>query len=251
MSRGIFITGTDTGVGKTIVSAVIIRSLIRNGVKVGAMKPIETGCSQTQDRRQSDNREKKAEVDLIPSDGMFLKEMAEMDDSIDLITPIRFELPLAPMVASDLEGRNIDIERIFSCYEFLSQKYEFMVVEGAGGLLVPILRRQGIYFFSDLVKDLKLPVILVARPSLGTINHTLLTIREAERRGLQICGVIINYSRHPEKSIAEKTNPYVLRELCHVPLLAEIPFIEDINIDSIDKMEIADKLRGLLNNCYL
>ena len=266
MSKGIFITGTDTGVGKTIVSAAIIRALINKGIKVGAMKPIETGC-KTQRVKGQGSKVK----DLIPSDGMFLREMAEMDDSIDLVTPIRFELPLAPMVASDIEQRSIDLERIFSAYKFLSQKYEFMVVEGAGGLLVPIKRqsqeledrqqtsniRQRTtdnrlhpksndtrhstpYYFSDLIKDLKLPLIVVARPSLGTINHTLLTIREAERCGLKVCGVIINYSRTPENSIAEKTNPDVLRELNLVPVLAEIPFNEDMSIRSFNDIKIPD-----------
>ena len=170
MSKGIFITGTDTGVGKTIVSAAIIRALIKKGIKVGAMKPMETGCAKTEDR-------------LLPSDGMFLKEMAEMNDSIDLITPIRYEHPLAPMVAAELENRPVNLDSAFRAYNTLSERYELMVVEGAGGLLVPItkLKIQSLklktYFFSDLIKDLGLPVIVVVRPTLGTINHTLLTIR--------------------------------------------------------------------------
>lgn len=229
MSKGIFITGTDTGVGKTIVSATLIRVLIKKGIKVGAMKPMETGCAKTEDR-------------LIPSDGMFLKEMAEMDDSIDLITPIRYEHPLAPMVAAELENRPVNLELAFRAYNALSEKYEFMVVEGAGGLLVPITQfkiqdsKFKTYFFSDLIKDLGLPVIVVARPTLGTINHTLLTVREAERCGLEVAGVIINYSCQPENTAAEKTNPDILRKLCPVPIIGILPYIKNITLNNIDDM---------------
>jgi len=249
MSKGIFITGTDTGIGKTIVSAAIIRALIKKGIKVGAMKPMETGCTKTEDRSLPPNVfiwGQKTDVKLLPSDGMFLKEMAEMDDTIDLIVPIRYEYPLAPMVAAKLEDRPINLDLAFRAYNILSEKYEFMVVEGAGGLLVPITKLKiqnskfKTYFFSDLIKDLKLPIIVVARPSLGTINHTLLTVREAERCGLEVAGIIINYSRPPENTAAEKTNPEVLRELCPAPVLSEIPFIEHISMKEINSVEISD-----------
>lgn len=231
MSKGIFITGTDTGVGKTIVSAAIIRALVKKGIKVGAMKPIETGCAS-----------KLRVKELIPSDGIFLKDAAGMDDSIDLIVPIRFEQPLAPMVASDLEKRPVDLNKVFSAYKKLSNKYEFMVVEGVGGLLVPIHRftasgvplHRSAYFVSDLIKDLNLPVIVVARPTLGTINHTLLTVNYALREGLDVLGVIINYHMPPAGDIAEKTNPDVLKELCPVPIIGILPYIGDITKDNIN-----------------
>lgn len=236
MSKGVFITGTDTGVGKTIVSAAIIRALIKKGIKVGAMKPAETGCTKKEVTGQG------ARVkDLIPSDGMFLKEMAEMDDPIDLVTPIRFENPLAPMVASELEKIPVEIDNVFDAYNILSKKYDFMVVEGVGGLLVPILKRQEAkgkgqkaYFVTDLIKDIELPVIVVARPTLGTINHTLLTVNCALREGLDVVGVIINYHMPPAGDIAEKTNPDVLKELCPVPVIGMLPYIKDVTLNNID-----------------
>lgn len=240
MSKGIFITGTDTGVGKTIVSAAIIRALIKKGIKVGAMKPAETGCARTEVRSQKSDVRSENES-LIPSDGMFLKEMAEMDDSIDMITPIRYEEPLAPMVASELEKIPVEINNIFDAYNVLSKKYDFMVVEGVGGLLVPILKRQEakdkgqkVYFVADLIKDLELPVIVVARPTLGTINHTLLTVNYALREGINVFGVIINFNNPPENSLAEKTNPDVLKELCPVPVIGILPYIKGITLNSID-----------------
>lgn len=250
MSRGIFITGTDTGVGKTIVSALIIRALIKKGIKVGAMKPIETGCIRSEVRSQKPEARKDNKL-LIPSDGMFLKDMAEMGDSIDLITPIRFEEPLAPMVAAELKKRPVDLDKIFSAYDVLSKKYDFMVVEGVGGLLVPItfvqqndsaterqFKEPSAYFVSDLIRDLKLPVIVVARPILGTINHTLLTVNYALREGINILGVIINFNNPPENNLAEKTNPKVLKELCPVPIIGMLPYIKDITKKNIEDAAI-------------
>ncbi len=230
--KGIFITGTDTGVGKTIVSAAIIRALVKKGIKVGAMKPVETGCARTEIRSENES--------LIPSDGMFLKEMAEMDDAIDLIVPVRYEHPLAPMVAADLENRPVDLDHIYRAYNILSEKYEFMIVEGAGGLLVPITRiknkKEKAYYMSDFTKDLKIPMIIVTRPVLGTINHTLLTINESIREGINVVGIVINYSHKAENTAAEKTNPDVLRELSPAPILGILPYVEDIKLKSIEKL---------------
>ncbi|MBI5212142.1 MAG: dethiobiotin synthase, partial [Nitrospirae bacterium] len=238
MSKGVFITGTDTGVGKTIVSAAIIRALIKKGVKAGAMKPIETGCIKARGKGQ---RAKGKGKILIPSDGMFLKNMAEMNDSIDLITPVRFEHPLAPMVASKIEKRPIEIKKIFDAYKTLSKKYDFMVVEGVGGLLVPIIKRQRAkgkrqeaYFIGDLIREMKLSVIVVARPTLGTINHTLLTVNHALREGLNVLGVIINCHMPLTGDIAGKTNPEVLKKLCPVPIIGMLPYIEDIKKKNIE-----------------
>lgn len=249
MLKGIFITGTDTGVGKTIVSAAIIRALIKKGIRVGAMKPVETGCARTEDRE-----------DLIPSDGMFLKEMAEMDDSIDVITPIRYEEPLAPMVASEIEKRPIETKKIFDVYRKLSSKYDFMVVEGVGGLLVPIAKKSqqsksnkevnsNTYFVIDLIKDLKLPAIVVTRPTLGTINHTLLTVNYALREGIEVVGVIINHHNPPTGDIAEKTNPDILKQLCPVPIIGMLPYIKDISLDGIDNVADCLNINFSLQDC--
>lgn len=238
-NKGIFITGTDTGIGKTIVSAVLIRSLVNKGFKVGAMKPIETGCTWTADKR-----------DLVPSDGMFLKEAAEMDDPIDTVTPLRFELPLAPMVASDIEKKDVDLSKVFEAYNILSNKYDFMVVEGVGGLMVPVKRlsNRRIYYVSDLIRDLKLPTIVVSRPTLGTLNHTVLTINQAFKEGVEVKGVVINYHNPPENTIAEKTNPEVLKELITVPIIGILPYIDDINISNVNRFTDFIDLSVLLSS---
>lgn len=246
MHKGIFITGTDTGVGKTVVSAAIIRTLMKNGIRTGAMKPLETGCLNNEGR-------------LLPPDGIFLREAACMEESIDLVAPVCFELPLAPAVASELEKKPVELDRIMAAYEQLSGRYDFMIVEGVGGLMVPIapplcplLAKGGIrggdtsnssiithckspYFVIDLIKDLELPVVVVARASLGTINHTLLTVEYALREGIKVLGVIINHSVPPDSSAAEKTNPEVLREICPVPVIGVLPYIKDVTMKNIEE----------------
>jgi len=221
MPKGVFITGTDTGVGKTTVSAALILALKKRGIKVGAMKPIETGCP----RRDGD---------LLPLDGMLLREAAGMDDPLELVTPVRFEQPLAPLVASALEGRPVDLAALRSAYEVLSGKYGFMVVEGAGGLLVPVSRTvergtesmgvPSVYFMCDLIKEMRLPVVVVARPALGTLNHTLLTVEHALRAGLRIAGIVINHTSPSRDDPAERTNPSVLSEICQLPFVEVMPY---------------------------
>ncbi|MCX8034139.1 MAG: dethiobiotin synthase [Thermodesulfovibrio sp.] len=225
MKVGYFITGTDTGVGKTIVSAAILRGFIKKGLKVGAMKPIETGCLNK-------------DGILLPSDGMFLRDMAEMNDPLEFVTPIKFENPLSPFVASKLEDKDIDLERIFKVFENLKKKYDYMVVEGIGGLMVPITKilkkkAKAIYFVRDLIKDMAMEVIIVSRPTLGTINHTFLTVEALKIKKIPIKGFIINYSTAIKGDIATTTNPEILSEILDIPLLGIFPYLTELNKDNI------------------
>jgi dethiobiotin synthetase len=234
MNRGVFITGTDTGVGKTVVSAIIAACLRQSGLDVGVMKPFETGCLRT----------KKG---LIPPDGTFLRRVTGVDDPIDDIVPCRFALPLAPMVAADLEQNPVRLSLVMSAFSRLLKRHEVLVVEGAGGLLVPItrnpsaaragnLRRTGDdrhYFVCDLIREMELPVIVVTRATLGTINHTLLTARQARQEGLRVLGFIVNHPEPSGDSPAELTNSPVLEELSGCPLLAAIPFMQTITTEGI------------------
>ena len=226
MAKGIFITATDTGVGKTIVAATIIRALKGQGIKVGAMKPIETGCMSRNGV-------------LVPSDGGFLKESSGMDDSLDLITPVRFELPLAPHIASQREGIAVELGKVFDAYRVLSSKYDFMVVEGIGGVLVPLAGKATgnvprTYFLVDLIKELKMPAVVVTRPALGTINHTLLTVWHLLNEGVDVAGIIISFSTPEEGTIAETTNPQALKELCPVPIIGVIPWLKATSLEAIE-----------------
>lgn len=238
MRFGYFITGTDTGVGKTIVSAAILRSFLKKGLKVGAMKPIETGCLNK-------------DGILLPSDGIFLRDMAEMNDPLDLVTPIKFENPLSPLVASRLEEMEIDMDRVFKSFETLKKKYDYLIVEGVGGLLVPITKEQKrknekYYFVRDLIKDMELETIIVIRPGLGTINHTLLTVEALKTKKIPIKGFIINYSNSGKNDIAEKTNPEVLQELLDIPMIGILPYLSELNKDKIGETALKSFALDLL-----
>ena len=229
MAKGFFITGTDTGVGKTVITAALIKAVGLLGLKACGMKPIETGCKTTASSQQPAVSSKKRT--LIPSDGMFLKKMAGMDDSIDLVTPIRFERPLAPLPSSEIEGTSVDFEKIQKAYAALLKNYDVIIVEGIGGLLVPIKRD---YFVLDLARDFGLPIIVVTRPGLGTLNHTLLTVNYAIKEGLDVAGIIINYSQPPEGTLAENTNPEVIKKISPVPLIGIFPYLKNLKNRSIE-----------------
>ncbi len=209
MNKGIFITGTDTGVGKTFVACGLIRAMKEKGLNVCPMKPVESGCRSVRG-------------ELVPSDANKLIKASSVDEPLDLINPYRLKHPLAPSVAAEIEGVKIDKKKILSSYNRLSKKYDMTVVEGAGGIMVPVYEK---YCFIDLANDLALPVVIVGRPGLGTINHTLLTIETLRNKGLDVLGVIINYSSEIKRGLSEKTNPEVIEKLGGVPVLGSVPYI--------------------------
>ncbi len=201
-ARGFFVTGTDTGVGKTVVACALLRGLRARGVDVGAMKPIETGVGTAG-----------------PLDALALREAAGSDATLDAICPQRFALPAAPTVAAAAEGRRVEVALIRSAFAALGARHTCVVVEGAGGLLVPAA--EGISM-ADLARELALPVLVVARASLGTINHTRLTLEAAATRGLALAGVVISHGAAPI-SAAERENLAALRSELGARLVGEIP----------------------------
>ena len=200
--RGWFVTGTDTGVGKTHVTALLLAEFRRRGLAAAAFKPIACGPGGRADAQQ------------------FRRLMAN-EVPLDVLNPIYLRRPLAPSVAARLERRRIDRHRILEAYAFLSARYELVLVEGAGGLLVPIDRA---YYVADLARELRLPLLVVARLGLGTINHTLLTVRQAQAMKLAVAGLILNDTAGGRPGLAERTNPHVLAQLARVPLLGVVPF---------------------------
>ena len=219
MAKGFFITGTDTGVGKTVITVALIKAICRLGFTAGGMKPIESGCLQQGDV-------------LVPSDGMFIKTIAHMEENIGQITPCRFKSPLAPLPASESEGISVDFEKINKAFADISENYDVVIVEGVGGLLVPITRN---YFVIDMAKDFNLPLIVVSRPSLGTINHTMLTVNYALKEGLRVAGIIINYNQPPENTLAEATNPEIIKRISPVPVIGIFPYLKDLESATIKK----------------
>lgn len=204
---GLFITGTDTGVGKTFVACGLAALLATAGKKVGVMKPVETGCGLGDDQ-------------LLPEDALRLRRFSGSAVPLDLVCPYRFAPPLAPAVAAEMAGVKIEPERIRACYAQVAARHDVTLVEGAGGLLVPLAGR---YTFADLCRDLGLPVLVVVGSKLGAINHTLLTLAGAGAIGLSIRGYILNHPA-PAPDLAARTNRQALARSTDIPCLGSLPY---------------------------
>jgi dethiobiotin synthetase len=216
-TAGIFVTGTDTGVGKTLVSCALIAALRKTGLKVGAMKPIETGVG-----------------DDGPLDAIALRDAAGSTDPLTTICPQQFALPAAPSAAASVENREVDLTAIDAAFETLAMGRDLMVVEGAGGLLVPI--RDG-WTTAELAQRLELPLLIVARASLGTINHTALTLEVAASKELPVLGVIISHADGPI-STADASNLLVLKNFLGDRLIGEIPPLDATELPPTDAIDI-------------
>jgi dethiobiotin synthetase len=204
MYKGIFITATDTGVGKTYVSSKIAEALIKSGINAGVFKPVSTG-----DR----------------NDAKSLIKAAKIDETLETVTPIFFDNPMSPYGASRLENKQIDFKKIFSSLKYLLNKYEFTVVEGIGGLLVPLKKN---FFVSDLIKKMNLPVIIVARYGLGTINHTLLAVEKLKRDEQKVLGIVLSGKKN-KSDVSVKSNAVIIKEVTKLSVL-ELGYNEKIDL---------------------
>jgi dethiobiotin synthetase len=227
---GLFITGTDTGVGKTCVACAIIRILRGRGIRVGAYKPAVTGSQP-------------GLSGPIWDDVARLQAALGRDVAPDRICPQRFHAPLAPPVAARHEGRVVDAALLRRGIVWWNDQAEVMIVEGAGGLLAPVTDTESI---ADVARDLGFPLIIVARLSLGTINHTLLTLEAARNRKLDVAGIIFNsvaaIDRHDPST---STNSEEIVRRCEVPILAILPhaaepdLLQHRPLSTIDWMQLA------------
>ena len=213
MTRGLFITGTDTGVGKTIVAAAIAMILRDAGADVGVMKPVATGCVR---RREG----------LVSEDAELLAKAADVPEPLEEISPIRLAEPLAPTVAAARARLTLDLAPMWAAWRRLRRAHEIMLVEGIGGLLCPVTPTECV---ADLAKMFGLPLLVVARPVLGTINHTALTVEAARARGLRVAGIVINRYHHDSTDLAETTNPDEIQRVTGVDVLGLVP--DDPKVD--------------------
>jgi dethiobiotin synthetase len=211
--KGLFITGTDTGVGKTFVTAGLARCLRDRGMAPGVLKPVETGCLLRNGKR-------------IPRDGSFLKYMAGAAEPIEEVVPYRLAAPLAPQVAAEREGIRIQTRRLQSAFRAISSRHPYTLVEGAGGILVPVTRKTTMV---DLMRQFKLPVLLVSRIGLGTLNHTLLTLFYLAQHKIPVAGVVMN---DPDgcRDLSARSNPATLEQWSSVPILGNIPYHKGIRM---------------------
>ncbi len=214
---GLFITGTDTGVGKTVVSCARARGLRAAGVDVGVMKPVETGVPSSG-----------------PEDAHALIRAADVSDDVDLVCPIQYAMPAAPEAAAAAEGSAAEVpssDRISRAFTTLSDRHAFMLVEGAGGILVPFDEQTTM---ATVARQLGLPVLIVARASLGTINHTLLTLEACDSRGLDVLGVVLSHATGT-LSEADRQNLEVLKRTLGDRLLGEVlPQAQPDEVEPVD-----------------
>lgn len=204
---GLFITGTDTEVGKTVVAGAIGRWFHRLGRRVAVLKPVATGCVH---RREG----------LVSEDAEFLAACAESRHPLDLVCPQRYAEPLAPAVAAERAGQPLDWEAVQRSIRLMSADSDVMLVEGVGGIMVPL---DATHTALDLARWIGLPAVVVARPGLGTINHTLLTVNALRSAGVRVAGVVINRYPAENASVAEESNPRAIEKWGKVPVLCIVP----------------------------
>ncbi len=234
--KGLFITGTDTGVGKTVVTAALLAHLRQRGLKTGVMKPLETGvdgeCSSSAN-----------------SDALFLMECGGIKDDLSEVCPVRLKPAASPYQAALIENRTIEPETIVSAYRTLAGRYEWMLVEGIGGVRVPITRNYGVV---ELMRDLGLPAVVVCRYQLGTLNHTLMTLEVLKQNNIPVQGVIFNRTEPGELAASERDQPRLIEELSGVKVLGEFPAIDPLNAQSftperLKQLEACIDFSGLIS----
>jgi dethiobiotin synthetase len=203
---GYFITGTDTGVGKTHVAVALINALKAQGKTVAGMKPVAAGCKTTPQGLRND-------------DALQLQKASSVDLPYELVNPYAFEPAIAPHIAAQESGIEIHIAHIKECYEQISEKVDTVIVEGAGGWLVPLNDRETM---ADIVAELHLPIILVVGMRLGCLNHALLTAESVKAHGGTLAGWVANYI--DEDMTKTEDNLRSLQSRIGGPLLGNIPF---------------------------
>ena len=196
MGKAFFVTATDTGIGKTFITAGLGFAAQSKGFKVGMSKPISCGGIE---------------------DAEFYKNKLKLKDSIDDINPVKFRHPLSPYAAMKTEKRNIDVAKIKRSIKDLRKKSNIVFVEGLGGAMAPVKKD---YYVADMIRGLKMPCIVIARAGLGTINHTLMTIDELKKRKVRIAGIIMN--GFGGREISQGSNARVIEELSGIKVVGKI-----------------------------
>lgn len=211
MGKGLFITGTDTGIGKTTASVLLLRQLKHQGYRVAGMKPIASGCETTTEGLRNE-------------DAVALMAQASIELPYDLVNPFSFEEPIAPHIAAHNAGREINIKTIVNNYKQIAAQVDIVIVEGVGGWAVPINEQQTT---AQMAQALGLPAVLVAGIRLGCLNHTLLTARAIQSDGVQCAAWIAN---HLDEDTEYKTeNIDYLQKTLPCPYLGAIRYPADIN----------------------
>jgi dethiobiotin synthetase len=212
--KSYFITATDTGIGKTTITAAMAFALKSIGVNVGVMKPFATGTQQ--------------KTGFKSEDVVILANSAQSKDPEELINPYFFPVPASPYTAANKLKVDINIDSVMERFEKLQAMCDVVLVEGIGGILTPILKN---YSIADLIKDMNLDTLVVTSSRIGTVNHTLLTLNAAQQYGLKVRGLIINNTNPDGYDVDElKTD---LRNLSGVDVLCTVPHLDNVKISEV------------------
>lgn len=217
MLDSLFISGTDTDVGKTYITAGLGVTLRKMGIDVGVMKPFAAGTPQKKGYKSEDV--------------VILSRAAQACDPEKLVNPQFFPIPASPYTAWKNLKIKPKINLVLSSFKKLSKLHSMLLVEGMGGVMTPILKD---YFVTDLIRDMKIPTVIVTRTKVGTVNHTLMTVRMCQKYKIPITGIIINDFDSDGYQVKELTRD--LKNLTGVPILGSIPFIKDMSDSSMYKI---------------
>lgn len=231
LTASVFIAATDTGVGKTVVTAALAIALRHRGHSIGVMKPVETGV-----------------VTVRRSDAARLKRTAQVADPLHLIRPFAFRLPIAPLDAARSEKRSIQLSAIMQAYRRLRSQHDLLLVEGVGGVHVPITPTADVL---DLIVKMQAPVLVIGRTGLGGVNHALLTLGALRQRKIPIIALVLNRTMPVRTTVArrqERSTVTLLRKYAGVPVIGPLPYLPELELQfdrAVEKLVRHAEMRTL------
>ncbi|UZE97090.1 dethiobiotin synthase [Alkalimarinus alittae] len=230
MANTFFVTGTDTDVGKTVVSAALLEAAKSKGLQTLAIKPVAAGCEQTDEG-------------LRNSDALLLQKHMTLDLAYEQVNPVALDAPAAPHIVAANQGKTLSVSRLAGfCRGALMTKHDFSLIEGAGGWRVPLNVRETL---ADLPRELNIPVVLVVSLKLGCINHALLTAEAIRRDGLPLAGWVANRVQNDTLDY-EDENIATLKSLLPAPCLGVLPFSSPLSIEKLSKsLSVAPLFAGV------
>lgn len=214
--KSLFVAGTDTDVGKTYIAAGLAVAIRKMGIDVGVMKPFAAGSAQKKGYKSED-------IEI-------LSRAAQVCDPENLVNPQFFPIPASPYTAWKKLKTKPKVSTILSSFKKLSKLHDMLLIEGMGGIMTPILKN---YYITNLIKEMKIPTVIVTRSKIGTVNHTIMTVKMCEKYKIPIKGIIINDF---DKGYPIKDLKRDLENLTDVPVLGAIPFIKDMSDTSLNQI---------------
>ena len=224
MSKKIFITATGTDIGKTFVTALIVKKLKESGYNAGYYKAALSGAEITEDG-------------LIPGDACYVKRIANINENIDNLVSYVYKEAVSPHLASQIEGNPVEMKKVVEDFNNASSKYDYLAMEGSGGIVCPIRYDHKKILLEDIIKELGLSTLIIADAGLGTINHVVLTVEYLKNRNILIKGIILN--NYNENNLFHKDNKKIIEAITKIPVIAVVKENDkELNVDINKLLEI-------------